>query len=194
MRWLCLLLLILSAPRSAAAGVLLKGVLEGEPVQIELGADPRLAVITLRGERGVMSLPDAPIEAAAEYRLKRWTSGPVVAGYGTTYHVLTLDASICGEVLAAAWMTPFLTPAVRAIAELQKGDRRLRPKARAGCGTIPFAAYAGAGFPLLAGWKDAAVFTTTELRFDHPPPPELAPTEPAAGPASAPSSAPSAAP
>ncbi len=57
---------------------------------------------------------------------------------------------------------------MRAIELVQRVDPRVRPKARGVCGTIPFDVYAENGFPLMAGWKDATIFKTDEVSFDHP--------------------------
>jgi hypothetical protein len=191
MRVLVLVLLLAATP--AHAGILLEARLNGTDVRIELGSDPGRAVVTVAGEPRLIELNGTVPAAPPEYRLSRWSTGPLIAGYGTTYNVLMLDATICGEVLAAPWMAAFLQPAVQAIAQLQQEDRRLAPVARPDCGAIPFQAFAANGFPLMAGWKDEPVFVTSRLRFDHQPPPELVP-EPAPAAASAASPAPSPAP
>ncbi|HMR32848.1 MAG TPA: hypothetical protein PKA13_20535 [Geminicoccaceae bacterium] len=158
------------------AGILLEGRLEGQEVRVELGAIVTdKAVVTVGGDRRVVRL-DRPAPAAADpYRLRRWSGGPQVAGYGSNYNVLTLDQTICGEVLASPWMAEFLAPAVQALALVQQGDPRLAPKEREGCGVIPFGVFAYNGFPLMAGWRDEAVFVTERILFDHPTPAELRP-------------------
>jgi hypothetical protein len=170
------LALLLSAP--ASAGVLVEGTLEGEPVRVELGPKPELAKVTLSGSSRLVDLARPLPVPDGGFRLRRWSHGPLVAGYGSDYHVLTLDETICGEVLAAAWMAPFLERAVKALAIVQQDEPTLQPTPREGCGAMPFGLYATNGFPLMAGWKDAAVFEATLLRFDHPPPPELVPPPP----------------
>ena len=190
MRSLLALALMLATATAARAGILLEGRLNGTALRIELGPDPTRVVVTVAGERRLLALAAAPPRPAPGYRLARWSTGPLVAGYGTSYHVLTLDASICGEVLAAGWMTPFLAPAVQAIGALEADDARLAPVARPVCGAIPFATFAANGFPLMAGWKDAAVFETTRLQFDHPSPPELVPPADVSEASPAPSPAP----
>lgn len=176
MRRLVLAALAALSAGSADAGILLEGRLEGREVRVELGATVKdKAVVTVEGDRQVVDLR-APAPVAPEpYRLTRWSAGPPVAGYGSSYNVLTLDATICGEVLAAPWMEEFLQPAVHALALVQHSDPRLAAKRREGCGVIPFATYAYNGFPLMAGWRDEPVFVTERIRFDHPTPAELQP-------------------
>ena len=135
-------------------------------------------MLTVEGDRQVVELTAPAPVAADPYRLTRWSAGPPVAGYGSSYNVLTLDQTICGEVLAAPWMQEFLAPAVRALALVQHSDSRLAAKRREGCGAIPFATYAYNGFPLMAGWRDEPVFVTERIRFDHPTPAELQPSPP----------------
>ena len=76
---------------------------------------------------------------------------------------------ICGEVLASAWMTPFLEPVVRSLELMQRVAPALRPVQRENCGAIPFTVYARNGWPLMAGWRDEAAFLTQTVRFDHYP-------------------------
>jgi hypothetical protein len=176
MRLVILSLLAASSIAPAQAGILLEGMLEGRPVRVELGTVVTdKAVVTVDGERRVVGLAAPAPVAADPYRLTRWSNGPPVAGYGSSYNVLTLDETICGEVLAAAWMEPFLAPAVRALALAQASDPRLAAKPREGCGAIPFATYGYNGFPLMAGWRDEPVFVAQQIRFDHPTPAELRP-------------------
>lgn len=176
MRFALLALLAGFAAAPAEAGILVEGRMEGQAVRVELGTVVTdKAVVTVDGDRRVVSLSGAAPAAAEPYRLTRWSNGPPVAGYGSSYNVLTLDEAICGEVLAAPWMEAFLAPAVRALALAQVSDPRLAAKKREGCGAIPFATYAYNGFPLMAGWRDAPVFVTERIRFDHPTPAELQP-------------------
>lgn len=149
----------------AAAGILIEATFEGVPVRVELGAAPDRAMVTMGGKRELVEL--RPVTVPPGYRLTPWSPGPVIAGYGTTYNVLTRDASICGEVLAATWMTPFLEPAAQALSQLQQREGKLAPTAREGCGAMPFGLFARNGWPLMAGWKDSPVFETRLLRFDH---------------------------
>jgi hypothetical protein len=170
------LALLLAAP--AMAGILVEGELEGEPVRVELGELRDRALVTLGAERRLVQLVEPPAPPPG-FRLAAWSGGPVVAGYGTTYNVLTRDAAICAEVLSAPWMAPFLRPAVAALALLQVSEPRLAPIPRDGCGPLPFTLLAGNGWPLFAGWKDAPLFATTRLSFSHPTPPELRAAAPA---------------
>ena len=176
MRTVPLVLALTLAAASAQAGILVEGELEGQEVRVELGAIVTdRAVVTVDGDRQVVELSRPAPASADPYRLTRWSGGPSVAGYGSNYNVLTLDETICGEVLAAPWMEEFLAPAVRALALVQRSDARIAPKKREGCGAIPFAVYAYNGFPLMAGWRDEPVFVTRRIRFDHPTPAELQP-------------------
>ena len=170
------LALLVAAP--AMAGILVEGELEGRPVRIELGELPDRALVTLAGERRLLVLAEPPAPPPG-FRLAPWSAGPVVAGYGSTYNVLTRDAAICAEVLSAPWMTPFLRPAVAALALLQAREPGLAAVPRDGCGPLPFALLAGNGWPLFAGWKDAPLFATTRLSFAHPTPAELRAAAPA---------------
>jgi hypothetical protein len=173
---LAIVALLASVAVPAHAGILVEGTLEGQAVRVELGTIVTdKAVVTIDGDRQVVQLATAAPAAAEPYRLTRWSNGPTVAGYGSSYNVLTLDETICGEVLAAPWMEEFLAPAVRALALVQRSDLRLAAKQREGCGAIPFATYAYNGFPLMAGWRDAPVFVAQRIRFDHPTPAELQP-------------------
>ncbi|MFO1070374.1 MAG: hypothetical protein U1E14_17810 [Geminicoccaceae bacterium] len=167
-----LLLVLLGSP--ASAGILLEATFQGVPVTVELGLVADKAVVTVAGERRVMALAPSLPAGPPGFRLASWSSGPMVAGYGTGYAVLSRDGTICGEVLAAAWMAPFLEPAARALAQLQAETPSLAPR-DGGCGPIPFATWAMRGFPLMAGERRAPVLVTTRLRFDQPPPAELLP-------------------
>ena len=168
--------LLLAAP--AEAGILVEGLLEGRAVRVEIGELADRVIVTLDDERRVLILAPPPVSPPG-FRSAPWSAGPVVAGYGSTYNVLTRDAAICAEVLSAPWMTPFLRPAVTALALLQTSEPGLAPVPRDGCGPLPFALLAGNGWPLFAGWKDAPLFATTRLSFAHPTPPELRAAAPA---------------
>ena len=37
----------------------------------------------------------------------------------TTYHVLFIDEQVCAELMTVGWMTPFVDPAIRALAMLE---------------------------------------------------------------------------
>ena len=191
--WPCLLscLLLLSALLPAAgarAGILVEAVQGDVPLRLETGSDHDRVLVTVAGEpylvearSGLVHRGDGgssePIRAlladdgasGLPYMLERWSAGPPVAGHASTYHVLQVGERICGEVLASAWMTPFLAPIVRAMELMQRVSSALRPIEREGCGTIPFAAYARNGWPLMVGWRDEPVFRTLAVRFDHYP-------------------------
>jgi hypothetical protein len=170
----------------AEAGTLVQGRLEGLPFQAELGSDSNLVLVTVGGTRRLVDLGSADVFLLDEgrarrsragaldngsplqsWRLTRWYAGPMVAGNASTYNVLTLDETICGEVLASRWMLQFLDPIVRAVDLVQRVDQRVRPKAYGTCGRIPFDVYAENGWPLMAGWKDQTVFKTDKVSFDH---------------------------
>ena len=100
----------------------------------------------------------------APYRIERFGPGPVVAGQASTYEVLFVDDRICAELMVSGWMRPFLDPAIRTIALIQQtrsGDRA-DP-----CAEIPFATYAAAGWPLMAGKSDHPTLETQTIAFDH---------------------------
>jgi hypothetical protein len=67
-------------------------------------------------------------------------------------------------MMLAEWMLPFLDPAIRAIASI-----RQLPDGRAAdaCAAIPLAAYAAAGWPLLAGKADRPTLATRTIAFDY---------------------------
>ena len=93
-----------------------------------------------------------------------------MAGHATVYHVITYNDDICAEMLVSGWMQPFMAPVVQALDLLDD-----MPAQGRGCGRIPFAVYAAAGWPMLAGKIDHLTFETTAIRFDYVPQPgELA--------------------
>lgn len=103
------------------------------------------------------------------YRVEPFGPGPILAGNASAYHVLFDEERVCAELMLSAWMVPFVDPAIRAVALLEQ----VRPPADAdACAVIPFATYAAAGWPLLAGKADRPTFETTSIRFDHQPQPE----------------------
>lgn len=170
----------------AEAGTLVQGTLEGLPFRAELGTNRDLVLITVDGTRRLVDLGSADVFLLGEgqakrsragamddgsplrsWRLTQWYAGPMVAGNASTYNVLTLDETICGEVLASRWMRRFLEPIVHAVDLVQRVDERVRPKSYGTCGRIPFDVYAENGWPLMAGWKDQTVFKTDKVSFDH---------------------------
>jgi hypothetical protein len=106
------------------------------------------------------------------YRVEPFGPGPVLAGHVTTYHVLFVDEQVCAELMVSGWMTPFVDPAIRALAMLEA----LVPNGDGPCQRIPFATYAATGWPMMAGKIDHPTIETTKIAFDYKPPPgELAP-------------------
>ena len=106
------------------------------------------------------------------YRIERFGPGPVIAGYVTTYHVLFVGEQVCAELMTAGWTTPFVDPAIRALAMLEA----LEPLSDDPCQKIPFTTYATTGWPLIAGKIDHPTIETTRIAFDYrPKPDELAP-------------------
>jgi hypothetical protein len=100
----------------------------------------------------------------APYRIERFGPGPVVAGQASTYEVLFVDDRICAELMLSEWMRPFLDPAIRTIALIQQ---TLDAEPTDPCVTIPFATYAAAGWPLMAGKSDHPTLETQTIAFDH---------------------------
>jgi hypothetical protein len=109
----------------------------------------------------------------APYRVERFGPGPMVAGNGSTYHVLFEEERVCAEAMLSGWMSAFVDPAVRAIAVLEQLSG---PAEGDACAAIPFTTYAAAGWPLMSGKADRPTFVTSAIRFDYQPAPdELAP-------------------
>jgi hypothetical protein len=102
--------------------------------------------------------------ALGGYRVTPWGPGPVVAGHATVYHVITYHDEICAEMLVSGWMQPFMAPVVQALDLLDD-----MPAQGSGCARVPFAVYAAAGWPMLAGKIDHLTFETTTIRFDYLP-------------------------
>jgi hypothetical protein len=130
--------------------------------------------IYIRGAATARQLPIQPGGAAAlgGYRVTPWGPGPVIAGHATVYHVITYYEEICAEMLVSSWMQPFIAPVVQALDLL---DDMPAPAQGSGCAHIPFAVYAAAGWPMLAGKIDHLTFETEAIRFDYAPlPGELA--------------------
>jgi hypothetical protein len=69
-------------------------------------------------------------------------------------------------MMLSGWMSPFIDPAVRAIALLERPGTRSEADP---CTAIPFAIYAAAGWPLMAGKVDHSTFVTTAIHFDYQP-------------------------
>lgn len=182
----CLALVLVAMLGEARAGMLVEGMFNGVPIRAETGSDRNLVLVSVNGSRHLVDVerrhvyPSAGgsmIHAGAldngapilAYSLRKWSAGPQVAGHASTYHVLQVGERICGEVLASAWMAPFIEPITRSFELMQRIEPGLRPVDRAECGAIPFAVYARNGWPLMAGWADEAAFLTETVRFDHYP-------------------------
>ena len=104
--------------------------------------------------------------------IRPWGPGPTIAGHASVYHVMTLGDEICGELLVSPWMKPFVDPAVKTIAILERleGDIDLTSTGLDGaCGKLPFSSYAEAGWPLMAGSIDQPIFRTETISFDYKP-------------------------
>ncbi len=185
---LCLVALVGLAIGEARAGMLVEALFNGEPIRVETGSDRNLVLVSMGASRHLVDVErqyvypmngasTQPIRAAMlddgarmlPYNLRKWSAGPQVAGHASTYHVLQVGEQICGEVLASAWMTPFIEPITRSLELMQRIEPALRPVDRDTCGAIPFTVYARNGWPLMAGWVDEAAFLTETVRFDHHP-------------------------
>jgi hypothetical protein len=130
--------------------------------------------IYVRSAAGARQLPTQPGGATAlgGYRVTPWGPGPVIANHATVYHVITCYEEICAEMLVSGWMQPFMAPVAQALDLL---DDMPGPEQGSGCARIPFAVYAAAGWPMLAGKIDHLTFETKAIRFDYTPlPGELA--------------------
>ena len=59
----------------------------------------------------------------APYRVERFGPGPILAGNASTYYVLFDQDRVCAEAMLSGWMSPFVDPAVRALAMLEQASR-----------------------------------------------------------------------
>ncbi len=123
---------------------------------VYLGEDGAVRRIHARYRPGYEELP---------YRIERFGPGPVIAGYVTTYHVLFVDEQVCAELMTVGWATPFVDPAIRALAMLEA----LEPAPDDPCQRIPFTTYAATGWPLIAGKIDHPTIETLKIAFDYRP-------------------------
>ncbi|WGF89076.1 hypothetical protein [Marinivivus vitaminiproducens] len=181
------LLLLLPSGELAQAATMIEGRLEGQAV--EMLADNETGRVRLTGPSGTYLVDVAtsevfaldgseakPLALASEppgrdYTLAAWAPGPQVAGHASEYHVLTRADALCAEVLVSRWMKPFTDVAAQALDLVQRTEGAGAPAAEiAGCGRIPFSAYASAGWPLMAGEKTRPAFETTSIRFGVPAP------------------------
>jgi hypothetical protein len=183
-RWLPALAVLLTlAPSTMAnAAVLIEARKQRDALRLVIDVEQQRALIaTPRGQSvidlarnriyvggaaGSRQMPIRPGGAAAlgAYRVTPWGPGPLVAGHATVYHVITYNDEICAEMLVSGWMQPFMAPVVQALDLLDD-----MPAQGSGCARIPFAAYAAAGWPMLAGKIDHLTFETTAIRFNYAP-------------------------
>jgi hypothetical protein len=181
-------------PGAVAAATLIEMSASGEPVNLVIDRPQQRVLIKSAARRTWFDLNGGlvyhregggPTQRAharyrpghdrpAPYRIERFGPGPSVAGQASTYEVLFVDERICAEMMLSEWMRPFLDPAIRTIALVQQ---MLAPRADP-CGEIPFAAYAAAGWPLIAGKSDRPTLETRTIAFDYEAAPgELMPPE-----------------
>jgi hypothetical protein len=194
-RWLLSLaaLLILVSATAVDAAILIEARRQGDPLRLVIDVEQQRAlIVTSRGQsvvdlarqriyvRGAAGAGQIPIErggvaSLGSYRVTPWGPGPVIADHATVYHVVTYEEEICAEMLVSGWMQPFMAPVVQALDLL---DGVPAPAQSRGCSRIPFAVYAAAGWPMLAGKIDRLTFETKAIRFDYDPlPGELSTTD-----------------
>jgi hypothetical protein len=185
-RWLLLLAasLILAPSTTVDAAILIEARGQRDSLRMVIDAEQQRALIAtprgqsvidlegnriyVRGAAGARQMPVQPAGAVAlgGYRVTPWGPGPVIAGHATVYHVITYYEEICAEMLVSRWMQPFMAPVVQALDLL---DDMPAPAQSSGCARIPFAVYAAAGWPMLAGKIDHLTFETKAIRFDYAP-------------------------
>ena len=182
--WLMVCVLAsLMLPASGEAAALIEARINGSPVRLVadrganrvlLEADTTRALFDLAGgsvyvgEGGAVQRIHAryrPGHDEPPYRVERFGPGPVIAGYVTTYQVLFIDEQVCAELMTVGWMTPFVDPAIRALAMLEA----LRPATDDPCQKVPFTTYAATGWPLISGKIDHPTIETTRIAFDYQP-------------------------
>ena len=186
---LALACLLSLAPAAARGAVLIEMTVGTQPLRVVIDR-PQQRVLIADGERrtwfdlnaGLVyhRVGDGPAKRAharyrpghdrpPPYRIERFGPGPIVAGQASTYQVLFVDERICAEMMLAAWMRPFVDPAIRAMASI----RQLRDgREEDPCAGIPLATYAAAGWPLLAGKADRPTLATRTIAFDYAPSPD----------------------
>lgn len=185
-----IVLLALAATPAAAAALLIEGDLDGKVLRILVDTSKSEAEVTLGDARHRVELNAdkaqqveidgslGKLEVVRETgdaltpEIKPWGPGPMIAGHASVYHVMTLGETICGELLVSPWMKPFVSPAVEALAILEriKGDHDIKSATMDGpCGALPFSSYAAAGWPLMAGGMNERIFTTETISFDYDP-------------------------
>jgi hypothetical protein len=170
----------------AAAAVLIEAKKAGQALRLVVDRTTERVLITAGEVRVLVDLaagliylqrPGEPVsrvharfrpghDEPAPYRVERFGPGPILAGNASTYYVLFDQDRVCAEAMLSGWMSPFVDPAVRAIALLEQASR---PAGGDACAAIPFTTYAAAGWPLLAGKIDRPSFVTTRIEFDYRP-------------------------
>jgi hypothetical protein len=172
----------------ARAAMLIEANNEGRPVRLVVDRSQERVLLANGSGRALVDLsggmifvegPDGVARGAhawfrpgheepPPYRIEPFGPGPILAGQLSQYHVLFAGEQVCAELMLNGWMRPFLEPAARALAVLDqiKGLRHEDP-----CAAIPFATYAAAGWPLMAGKIDHPTFATTTVRFGYQPAP-----------------------
>lgn len=176
----------LAVPAAAGAAVLIEAEKAGRLLRLVVDRAQQRVLLASGALRALVDLADGAIylqDAAgpagrvharyrpghtepAPYRIERFGPGPIVAGNASSYHVLFDQERVCAEAMLSGWMSPFVDPAVRALALLEQLSA---PPAGDACAAIPFTTYAAAGWPLMAGKADRPSFVTKGIRFDYEP-------------------------
>ena len=187
--WLAAAVFSIMSAWPAAAAMLAEGEMDGQALRLVVDRDTGRALVTVGGQRNLVDLQAGHVylsEGAGtvhrvharyrpgygegpDYEIAPWGPGPMIAGHASVYHAVTLDGQICAEVLISGWMKPFIEPAAQALSILEQLHH---PRVDEPCARIPFATYAAAGWPLMAGKVDHPIFTTSSIRFDYQPSPE----------------------
>ena len=171
----------------ALGATLIQARIDDRPARVVVDRAQSRVLVSVAGERRLVDLgrgevyligPDGAarrfraerLEAIpAAFRLDPWGPGPFVAGYPTTYHVVKAGERICAEVLVSRWRDDFMPDAIRALDLLQRADAVGRQGAADLCADLPFAAYAAAGWPVMAGMLGRALFETVSIEFGYVP-------------------------
>ena len=179
----------IALPASGQAAALIEARLHGAPVRLVADRATDRVLLEAGAMRALFDLAGGSVyvgEGSAvrrvharyrpgydepPYRIERFGPGPMISGFVTTYHVLFIGEQVCAELMTAGWMTPFVDPAIRALAILEALAPASDP-----CERIPFTTYAATGWPLIAGKIDHPTIETNKIAFDYEPRPgELAP-------------------
>jgi hypothetical protein len=188
-RWLVLggLAAALALPTIAQAAALIEARIGGTPIRLVADRATNRVLLEAGAVRALFDLAGGSVyvgEASGTrriharyrpghhepppFRIERFGPGPVIAGFVTTYHVLFVGEQVCAELMTVGWATPFVDPAIRALAMLEAQ----RPGADDPCQKIPFTTYATTGWPLIAGKIDHPTLETTKIAFDYRPRPD----------------------